>query len=562
MKHLRLCCLLLASGLGTASHAAAYDSHTAQRTHTCPSFLGPVSGFPQGIGSEDSLNGNLRYQFSIRRDSLGGTQPDGSDNRANPGLYLCQAADVVDPFDVEKCQPVANETKVGGLSVLDHSAWGWLNARKAWNGEDSEHYLIAAEAAKLAGLVEPQVTIFKPFWVRYPTANRFIGSVAHPDLADSPNAPWIVGQSWEPKDLWEAETFVTRGISLLELTQAPDFSHSLADWAAGNETCPVAEARGIFKGDDVNACHAFGNLMGAINATHFRPLNRQVYTYYHLAALEVMKRCNVMHAQLGQRFSGNWFSGPPHPDPSRGWMPLGGAEVKECEAQAMAYEMFAQHFLQDAWSSGHMWRRFGYPTLGEFPAVLETERITEADVPDGNVMPRKALNALMVGALSGMIHGAKSVVFDLVKDFRGPAIAENVRARGLLDDPLNGPYFYELTLFAFDRGQGGARAGRPILDDQTARNPPQHQELARLRRTEGLSVGLRCAVHVRSVHCGAASPRRTGQQSLNVGIVRPDGRRLLAAMGYQSLDVRSAGRPPHDLQFPDCPLRRVCGRLG
>ena len=44
----------------------------------------------------------------------------------------------------------------------------------------------------------------------------------------------------------------------------------------------------------------------------------------------------------------------------------------------MAYEMFAQHFMQDAWASGHMWKRFGYPRLAQFPTTVELSPGAEA----------------------------------------------------------------------------------------------------------------------------------------------------------------------------------------
>jgi hypothetical protein len=34
----------------------------------------------------------------------------------------------------------------------------------------------------------------------------------------------------------------------------------------------------------VEACHAFTNVMGAVNVTHFKPLNRQMWAHYQVGA--------------------------------------------------------------------------------------------------------------------------------------------------------------------------------------------------------------------------------------------------------------------------------------
>jgi hypothetical protein len=50
---------------------------------------------------------------------------------------------------------------------------------------------------------------------------------------------------------------------------------------------------------------------------------------------------------------------------------LGGStpwdtEAHECEREAFVYEMFAQHFLQDSLSTGHMGHRWGSPEVSDF----------------------------------------------------------------------------------------------------------------------------------------------------------------------------------------------------
>lgn len=69
--------------------------------------------------------------------------------------------------------------------------------------------------------------------------------------------------------------------------------------------------------------------------------------------------------------------------------------LRECEVEALSLEAVAQHYLQDAWSSGHMWQRWGSPELSDFPEY--------------SGCPKRSVAAL-VAMVSGVIHGARGVV--------------------------------------------------------------------------------------------------------------------------------------------------------
>ena len=176
-----------------------------------------------------------------------------------------------------------------------------------------------------------------------------------------------------------ANAFVERKTTLAEFAQAADGSHSLSDFLLGNESCPVEHLPGATAADR-KACHSFNPHMGAINSTHFLPQARVVYKRYHDHALEVAARCLRMKEGLAMAAD--------HP-----LADAANEAIEECELEALMFESVASHFLADAWSSGHMWQRWG--------------------VPLASSAPWKRLAQSAVAVISGMIHGWRSVVRDL-----------------------------------------------------------------------------------------------------------------------------------------------------
>ena len=245
-------------------------------------------------------------------------------------------------------------------------------------------------------------------------------------------SPYLVGQSWTPESSLVDSTQAARDISLLDLAQLPDLSSSLADWAAGNEICPIPDSVGAFRAgiSPVQACHQFDMLLGPINVTHFAPLNRQTWRYYHHLAISRMADCTRMapliapfyvqtDAQIYQVLHANQ------------------TETHECENEAMAYEMFAQHFLQDAWATGHMWKRWGQPNFKDFPADVSFGDLPSAIFPPEDERPRRAAIALLTAGISGTIHGAKPIIINFLRDKFGDSFSSPV----LTDDPLSAPTY-------------------------------------------------------------------------------------------------------------------------
>ena len=127
--------------------------------------------------------------------------------------------------------------------------------------------------------------------------------------------------------------------------------------------------------DSSELCHDFASHMGPVNANHFLPQAQGFYARYHALALGRAAACKAMGEKLGvarTRFA-----------------PF----LKDCELEALTLEAVGQHFLQDAWSMGHMWQRWGSPNLADFPPG-----------------PDQRDRAVLVALGSGLIHGSRGVL--------------------------------------------------------------------------------------------------------------------------------------------------------
>jgi hypothetical protein len=179
-------------------------------------------------------------------------------------------------------------------------------------------------------------------------------------------APTLVPAPFE-----ETARVAVRHVTVGELTQLPDFSYALWDWASGHETCPLEGASSLAE------CHDFAAHMGPVNSNHFVPQSREYYARYHQLALGRAAECAALRGKLtgtGARFDDY---------------------ARECELEALALEAIGQHYLQDAWSMGHMWQRWGSSTLADFP---------------GATVEEKRDRAVLTALVSGLFHGARSVL--------------------------------------------------------------------------------------------------------------------------------------------------------
>jgi hypothetical protein len=163
---------------------------------------------------------------------------------------------------------------------------------------------------------------------------------------------------------------VLRVTSPADLTQLPDFSYTLWDWATGNETCPPGPL-------NPEVCHEYFPHIGMLNSNHMVPQAERFYRHYHRLALQRAADCRTLFDDLpgehGERFR-----------------PF----VLACEKEALALEAVGQHFLQDAWSMGHMWERWGGTEFTDFGSPPLGDRTLGA----------------AVAAYTGIIHGGRAML--------------------------------------------------------------------------------------------------------------------------------------------------------
>jgi len=259
------------------------------------------------------------------------------------------------------CYERADPTKEPAEYPQDSGSWcapaaGPNTARHRWVGKLDEHRRLWELTREKAGLpTESSATM---------RLRVFTSSAPVP----------VDGQqltSLLPVPFAEAERVQLRAITPGELAQLPDFSYALWDWATGHETCPLPGA-----GENATLCHDFASHMGPVNSNHFLPQAGRFYAYYHALALGRAGECKAMKGMLGTE--GARFT----------------AYLRACEAQALALEAVGHHYLQDAWSAGHMWQRWGSPELVDFPSSTGDQRD----------------RAVLVALASGLLHGARGVL--------------------------------------------------------------------------------------------------------------------------------------------------------
>jgi len=258
------------------------------------------------------LRGNTSYSIDFSRFAFGGASGLAQDSPAVLGLMRCPRNDTTPSgLRFEDCRAV---DKAPTLGITKNP---WLKTRLAWSvapGDsyrefaDTEHFDITVKAISVAGLGANPI-FARPYWVRYPGRDAFVSSpIDGPDGLDplTRSAEMVVGQSYVPTTFGDFGANVTRSYFLPDLSQLPDVSHSLSDWAAGNETCPIADMAGSYGNTthvyDMSACHEFDKVMGALNASHFKGSSKTFYERYHQLALFRMDECKDLKIRL-ERFA-------------------------------------------------------------------------------------------------------------------------------------------------------------------------------------------------------------------------------------------------------------------
>jgi len=203
------------------------------------------------------------------------------------------------------------------------------------------------------------------------------------------------GQTWQPSDV--PDDGLERRIlpPPPQFSGVPDFSYSLYDWINKNLLCPLPD-----DAPQRHLCHDYSGWIGAaLNASHFGSQAARNYIRLHRVAMELADRAKRLRLRLRQT-SGAEEAYRDH--------------LIEAEWMALAYEGVAQHFLADRWSTGHMWERWN---AGDYQ----------------NLSTRRPIVNVLVGVISGMLHGMQSFL-------HGKLLFERRAARTLWPDPLSSPW--------------------------------------------------------------------------------------------------------------------------
>ena len=297
-------------------------------------------------------------------------------------------------------------------------AWGWYDWQSHFFGlrdkddatELNEHLTMAEQALWIAWLDGR----FGEAGRRWYAAD--IGTVFGHRLSD-PDPP-----GGEPEDAHEATAIEDRLVTPpVHFAGLPDFSYTVYDWINKNQLCPVLEPND----PTLKVCYEyFGGWLAALNSSHFGTQARNNYLHLHAIALRLAGRAVKLEGQL-----------------AAGGEPAVWAYaeyVSEAQDEAMMYEAVGQHFLEDRWSTGHMWERYGsseptdideppqslqdvadtaleiFEVLGLYGAAPGMDDQLSDDITVGTVVLSlqnpKLLSANLMGALSGLIHGAESML--------------------------------------------------------------------------------------------------------------------------------------------------------
>ncbi len=155
----------------------------------------------------------------------------------------------------------------------------------------------------------------------------------------------------------------------------PDFSYSVYDWLNKNLECPALPTNA----EDLFSCHDYSKWLGAVlNSSHFGDQAEAVFRHFHAIAIALADNARILRALVSDAESSGIYTEEAL------------LLVREAELEALAYEGYAQHFLQDRWASGHMWNRWNGPSYESLSAgySLDQHRI--------------------IGAITGILHGAEA----------------------------------------------------------------------------------------------------------------------------------------------------------
>lgn len=178
----------------------------------------------------------------------------------------------------------------------------------------------------------------------------------------------------------------------------PDYSYTIYDWLNKNRLCPPGPEATIGA-----LCHTyFLGWLGNLNSTHFGSQATNMYRRYHTIAMRLAKRAGALNRELHEK-------GANTEDAYKGF-------AREAELEALAYEGYAQHYLQDRWAIGHMWERWGAGDYAQTPNKDNTWNT-------------------IIGSVAGLLHGSEAVVGEEQTMLGGVVPGDYISAA----DPLSSP---------------------------------------------------------------------------------------------------------------------------
>lgn len=263
-------------------------------------------------------------------------------------------------------QADAWDTRVIHCEAGDDDCASWQSIyRGGSSGSIAEHTTISDLALKQLGLRElfgkqgsakREVTDLNVSWLR---RNHFEGSIV---FGDDPDGETPLEERSIPAPA--------------NFTGVPDYSYSILDWLNKNSFCPPFADENYTSG-----CHEFVGWLGGFNSPHFGSQATAMYKRYHALALDAAGRAQRLRVRLGRGVEAD-----AHED-----------TIKEMELEALAFEGFAQHFLQDRWAMGHMWERWGAGDAAQMGVAADKIRMAYL---------------LGIGAAAGLLHGSEAVIND------------------------------------------------------------------------------------------------------------------------------------------------------
>ncbi len=260
----------------------------------------------------------------------------------------------------------AEEISGSGIQVFDRAKWNALyrcHLASEENCRPNEHAWLADRALRMAAPQNP--------WGLSPrhqlTVNDLNGAYFRPEIGA------LQGGVSDPAAVMGIPQRVIPGAA--NWAGIPDISYTIYDWINKNELCPPVP-QGQMPAGTPGDCHNYFLWQGgAFNSSHFGSQATRSYQQLHGTALWLARRAASLRSRATTPAD----------------LALHADAIREAEQMALAYEGYAQHFLQDRWALGHMFERWGAPEYHAGTIGLDASK------------------AVLAGGFTGIVHGHQSV---------------------------------------------------------------------------------------------------------------------------------------------------------